>query len=97
MGSVGKPTLGRGHLPLKSSSYDSHQTFKLSADHDGLVPGRAPLYGQVGPIDPHAAASPVGRSVDVVDDQVHQYSSDRRIQVKEQSASVRITILCRLK
>jgi hypothetical protein len=28
-GSVGKPTLEGGHLPLKSSSYNSHQAFKL--------------------------------------------------------------------
>ena len=27
---MGKPTLGRGHLPLKFSSYNSHQAFKGS-------------------------------------------------------------------
>ena len=35
---IGKPTLMRGHLPLKSSIYNSHQTFKdLGLKHIRLL------------------------------------------------------------
>jgi hypothetical protein len=37
MGLANKPTLGRGHLPLKSSPYNSHQAFN-EAFKDRIAP-----------------------------------------------------------